>query len=272
MTLDIILHIVALSIGIILFRKTRIVRDHEWQRAQAVKSVSGHFKAEDKGVWESEIKMETTLSPEAEANLKGQVVTATGSNTISHEEIDTEVEVEMLIDTEHVRRAQARVSGNEQFDDDRISATIGAVRKPSPMDSFLDWVGGLFGRDTKSVRDAKRSEELRGRSREDPVLAQRPIAPLEPIETDRKRPQPMEMISMTDSGEESIVIEEETNLVTGMEISSTQSIEEMAFGLPVTSTTETSHQSINSPQPSCGACGFSNPIGDRFCSNCGTNL
>ena len=35
-------------------------------------TVSGHFKAEDSGVWEKDIAW-TQLSVEAEANLKGQV-------------------------------------------------------------------------------------------------------------------------------------------------------------------------------------------------------
>ena len=43
------------------------------EEAKSVKSVSGHFKAEDSGVWEKDIAMDTQLSVEAEANLKGQV-------------------------------------------------------------------------------------------------------------------------------------------------------------------------------------------------------
>ena len=138
--LDIGLHVGAFGIGYLLFRRTRIVRDHEWQRSRAIKSVGTHFKAEDSGVWEKDFVMDTQLSAEAQANLKGQVGAAVGGMKTSTEaEIATEVEVEMLIDSEHVRRAQARVSGDEQFEGGGVNSTVGAVRKPSPMDTFLDW-------------------------------------------------------------------------------------------------------------------------------------
>ena len=270
--LDIILHILCLSLGIILFRKTRIVRDHEWQRAQAVKSVSGHFRAEEKGVWESNVSIDPTLSPEAEENLRGNVGVATVGLVPSVQEIDTEVEVEMLVDTEHVRRAQARVSGDEQFESDSVKATIGAVRKSSPMDRFLDWISELFGRDTKSERDAKKSELLISRSQVDPVVAQRPIAPIEPIETDRKRPQPMEMISITDQGDESIVIDEESSVIVETTTPKEQSIEEMAYGVSKDVPMLKSPDTTFSADPKCKVCGTNNPVGERYCSNCGSDL
>ena len=64
--LDIALHVICFGIGFMLFRKTRVVRDHEWQRSKAVKSVSGHFKAEEQGVWEQDLQMDTNLSIEAQ--------------------------------------------------------------------------------------------------------------------------------------------------------------------------------------------------------------
>ena len=81
-----------------------------------------------------------SIVPEAQANLSGHVGVAVGGmKTTSETEIETEVEVEMLVDAEHVRKAQARVSGDEQFEDGSVNSTVGAVRKPSPMDTFLDW-------------------------------------------------------------------------------------------------------------------------------------
>ncbi|MCH1526858.1 MAG: zinc ribbon domain-containing protein [Candidatus Poseidoniaceae archaeon] len=270
--LDMSLHVVSLGIGIVLFRKTRIVRDHEWQRSRAVKSVGGHFKAEEKGVWEKDIHMDTQLSDEAEANLKGQVGGVMGGvSTAEDNEIDSEVEVEMLIDSEHVRRAQARVSGDEQFEGGSANSTIGAVRKNSPMDNFLDWISSLLGRDGKAERDAKKSATLNARSSISPVIAQRPIAPIQPIESEEKKIVPMEMVSLTDAGAESITIDDETNQVSAP-IMRELSIEQMAFGTAVPTGVTTASQSGFSPQPSCKVCGFSNPVGERFCSNCGSDI
>jgi len=270
--LDIGLHIICLVIGFVLFKKTRVVRDHEWQRSKAVKSVGGHFKAEDSGVWEKDIVMDTQLSVEAEANLKGQVGGAVGVASVAeNSEIDSEVEVQMLIDADHVRRAQARVSGDEQFDDTNVNSTIGAVRKNSPMDNLLDWIFSLRGRDRKAERDASKNAALQARSAEAPVIAQRPIAPIQPIESEARRPRPMEMVSITDSGEESVIIDEETNQISEPVIRE-MSIEEMAFGTSVPTSTKPPSQSGFSPQPTCRICGASNPVGERFCANCGSDI
>lgn len=270
--LDIGLHIICLVIGFVLFKKTRVVRDHEWQRSKAVKSVGGHFKAEDSGVWEKDIVMDTQLSVEAEANLKGQVGGAVGVASVAeNSEIDSEVEVQMLIDADHVRRAQARVSGDEQFDDTNVNSTIGAVRKNSPMDNLLDWIFSLRGRDRKAERDASKNAALQARSAEAPVIAQRPIAPIQPIESEARRPRPMEMVSITDSGEESVIIDEETNQISEPVIRE-MSIEEMAFGTSVPTSTKPPSQSGFSPQPTCRVCGASNPVGERFCANCGSDI
>lgn len=268
--LDIGLHVGAFGVGFLLYRRTRVVRDHEWQRSRAVKSVGGHFRAEESGVWEKEVDMDTNLSMEAESNLKGKVGTAIGSySTNSETEINTEVQVEMLVDAEHVRRAQARVSGNEQFGENDLNSTVGSVRKPSPMDSLLDWIASLRGRDRKAEREATKRAKLQARSIESPVIAQRPIAPIQPVESEEKKPVPMEMISMTEYGAESVTIDEETNQISAPRQRGI-SIEEMAFGTPSVKTNDSN--SGFAPKPTCRVCNAPNSVGERFCINCGSEL
>jgi len=269
--LDIALHVGAFGIGFILYRRTRVVRDHEWQRSRAVKSVGSHFKAEQSGVWEKDVAMDTNLSPEAQANLQGKVGLAVGSySSKTGSEIDTEVEVEMLVDSEHVRRAQARVSGDEQFEDGRINSTVGSVRKASPMDNLLDWFASLRGRDRQAEREANRKAKLKARSNLSPVIAQRPVAPIQPIESEEKRIVPMEMISVTDSGAQSVTIDEDTNEVSTPIIREI-SIEEMAYGTPARNVGTQPHSGF-APQPTCRVCSTPNPVGERFCINCGSEL
>ena len=268
--LDIALNIGALGVGFLLYKKTRVVRDHEWQRSRAVKSVGGHFKAEESGVWEKDVAMDTNLSIEAEANLKGKVGSAVGAYSVNTQtEVNTEVQVEMLVDAEHVRRAQARVSGDEQFGEDAVNSTVGSVRKPSPMDSLLDWIASFSGRDRKAEREATKRAKLQARSEESPVIAQRPIAPIQPIKSEEKKPIPMEMISMTEYGAESVTIDEETNQVSAP-IQRGISIEEMAFGAPQVKANDPS--SGFAPKPTCRVCGAPNSVGERFCMNCGSEL
>ena len=92
----------------------------------------------------------------------------------------------------------------------------------------MDWIASFRGRDRKSERDATVKAKLQARSNASPVIAQRPIAPIQPIETDEKNSVPMEMISVTDLGAESVTIDDETNQVSEP-IQRGISIEEMAL-------------------------------------------
>ena len=270
MTLDVGLHIIGILIGIFLYRRTTLVRDHEWRRSKAVKSVSHHFKAEEGGVWEKDIQMDSTLSDEAQYNLKGQVSNVTLGKNIQVQEIEGEVNVEMLIDSDRVRMAQARVSGEEQFDENTTNATYGAIRQASPMDRFLDWVANLRGKDREKERQERSQSSIESRSQESPVIAQRPIAPINPIPTDRKNPRPMEISSMTDDGMQTINIEANNEI---QPATREPTMEELAYGISQNvPTTNVASASNFQPQPTCRTCNSPNPIGERFCSNCGSNL
>ena len=138
------------------------------------------------------------------------------------------------------------------------------------MDSVIDWLASLFGKDSKQQREENRRAKLQLRSDNNPVIAQRPIAPIEPIKSEARRPRPMEMVSMTDAGVESIIINEETNEISEPVIKS-MSIEEMAFGASAKTTSNTKQTNL-SQNIQCSVCGKHNPVGERFCSNCGSNL
>ena len=72
--LDIGLHVGAFGVGYLLYRRTRIVRDHEWQRSRAVKSVGSHFRAEEGGVWDKDVAMDTKLQSKLKPTSKARLV------------------------------------------------------------------------------------------------------------------------------------------------------------------------------------------------------
>ncbi len=261
-SLDVGLHIVAFAIGFFMFKKTRTLRDHEWSRTKAVKAVDGHFKAEEKGIWEKEIHLDSELSAEAKANLKGQVAHLSKVKDVE-KEIETEVEIEMLTEAEHVRRAQRRVTGDDVFDEGKIESTIGAVRQKSPMDSLLDWIGKLRGHDKAASRDRVKATKLEARAIEDPVIAQRPIAPIRIVE-DVKAEQEIE------AGIETIV---DPDFESPQEEQKSLSIEEMAYGTPTTQ--ESTQKQTSKPfaaKPGCGTCGAQNSAEEQYCHNCGMGI
>lgn len=114
-----------ISLGIFLFQKSRIVRDHEWHRRKHIKKLQRDYAAEDRGVWsKADLAMreleadavgadEGNLSRHALMKLEGDVGSLTTDKETSEIE-STEEELDdftLLSETEHVRRSTARVTG-----------------------------------------------------------------------------------------------------------------------------------------------------------------
>ena len=100
------------------------------------------------------------------------------------------------------------MSGTATFDDESVDSTIGATRKNSPMDSFLDAVSRLFGRgDAVQRREGKRQAALRAASSAAPVIAQRPVAPLRTVS--RSNDGELKMTTMSDDGGIDSVVSEQ---------------------------------------------------------------
>ena len=83
-----------------------------------------------------------------------------------------------------VIKATDRVTGKDSFDQNPIQSTVGATRKTGFMDRSIDYVMSLFGKDPTHKREKKRTEILTQRAINEPIIAQKPIAPLQRIDGD----------------------------------------------------------------------------------------
>ena len=116
---------ISILIGIFLFRRSRIVKDHEWYRRKSIKKLQRDYAAEDRGVWSradlamSELETDAqdveqgNLSKKALEKLEGNVSGLTAEKQA--EEIEAREEdhddVALFSESEHVRRSTARVTG-----------------------------------------------------------------------------------------------------------------------------------------------------------------
>lgn len=120
-----IYYCLAISLGIFLFQRSRIVRDHEWHRRREIKKLQRDYAAEDRGVWsKADIAMreleadaigadEGNLSKQALMKLDGDVGNLTSEKETSEIQ-STEEDLDdfaLLSEVEHVRRSTARVTG-----------------------------------------------------------------------------------------------------------------------------------------------------------------
>ena len=267
-------------VGVIIYRRSNVVRDYEYRRSKVMKKMKNAYAAEESGVWQTNVDVPREFS--------SQINLSTGVSQISKEAPEMElsdeskVEVSMLNESKSVIEATRRVSGKSTFDDQEVMSTIGATRKVSPMDRLLDFVSGIFGKSSaQESREEKRMTALKAASEAAPVRAEKPQAPIQ-YERNEVEVGP-ESNYKDDYNEESKEIVESGNLKPVVEAKTysafappnnnslaSQTLESMAM-LP--SNNPTSFANPTSIQgPRCRGCGYSIKSGDRFCDNCGLDV
>ena len=280
-------YIVGAIIGIIMWRKMRIVKDHEFRRAVVMKGMKEVYAAEEAGVWSKNAPLDSDISAEGEARLKGQVSSIDGEGPEMELDLDHKVDVDLLIESKHIQKASMRVTGKQSLDSEDLESTIGAIRKTGSMDRFLDFFGGLFsGKDARQSRSEYRNAQLLAAAKANPVVAQRPVAPIQQKKDTEK--EEIKMTTMSDDGghetyvdTEGIVSSQSGNLsetekvyAWDKELSNNQSnedsIESMAMlgGSPMTTVPPVT--SVAGAK--CGSCGVAASGTERFCEGCGSSL
>lgn len=274
-------------IGIIMWRKTRIVKDHEFRRSEVMKGMKDVYAAEEAGVWSQNASLDSEISVEGEARLKGQVSAIDGEGPEMELDLDHKVNVDLLLESKNVQKASMRATGNGSLGSEELDSTIGAVRKTGSMDRLLDFLGGMFsGKDARQSRSEYRNAQLLAASRANPVVAQRPVAPIQQ-KKDTKREE-IKMTTMTDDGghetfvdAEGTVTSQKGNLSETEKVyawdkdlntnqSNGDSLESMAMlgGFPTTATP----QMASVAGIKCGSCGVAVTGAERFCEGCGSSL
>ena len=267
-------------VGVIIYRRSNVVRDYEYRRSKVMKKMKNAYAAEESGVWQTNVDVPGEFS--------SQINLSAGVSQISKEAPEMElsdeskVEVSMLNESKSVIEATRRVSGKSTFDDQEVMSTIGATRKVSPMDRLLDFVSGIFGKSSaQESREEKRMTALKAASEAAPVRAEKPQAPIQ-YERNEVEVGP-ESNYKDDYNEESKEIVESGNLKPVVEAKTysafappnnnslgSQTLESMAM-LPSNNPTSSANPtSIQGPR--CRGCGYSIKSGDRFCDNCGLDV
>ena len=267
-------------VGVIIYRRSNVVRDYEYRRSKVMKKMKNAYAAEESGVWQTNVDVPREFS--------SQINLSAGVSQISKEAPEMElsdeskVEVSMLNESKSVIEATRRVSGKSTFDDQEVMSTIGATRKVSPMDRLLDFVSGIFGKSSaQESREEKRMTALKAASEAAPVRAEKPQAPIQ-YERNEVEVGP-ESNYKDDYNEESKEIVESGNLKPVVEAKNysafappnnnslgSQTLESMAM-LPSNNPTSSANPTSIQGQR-CRGCGYSIKSGDRFCDNCGLDV
>ena len=267
-------YLLAAVLSVVVYRRTTVVKDFEYNRAKAMRKIKHVYEAEEQGVWSTDAHLDGTMDKATQLGLSQPISAISGEAPEMELGEDNKVEVRMLNEADHIVRANARVSGSANFEEERITGTIGAQRRVGPMDRFLDGVLGLFGIDSRADREAQRQERLRRAAIATPVTAQRPVAP---IRLNKERDEgEVNMTSMSDSGGVETVMSTSGRVVdsTTMVSDETQqpapveSLESMAMmGMKPSSV-----PGFTTTGPVCRGCDAPVAANLRFCPHCGLDL
>ena len=171
-------YLFGLLIGILIYRKSNTIRDYEYRRSKVMKQMKNVYAAEEAGVWQTNVEVPDKLSQQS--NLSTEVSSISREAPELELSDDDKVEVSMLNESQKVIEATRRVSGQSTFDDMEVESTIGARRKSSPMDRFLDFVIGIFSNNSATdTREQRRQVALKAASDAAPVRAEKPQAPIQ---------------------------------------------------------------------------------------------
>ena len=273
-------YLFGLLVGVLIYRKSNTVRDYEYRRSKVMKQMKNVYAAEEAGVWQTNVEVPDKLSEQS--NLSTEVSSISREAPELELSDDDKVEVSMLNESQSVIEATRRVSGQSTFDDMEVESTIGARRKSSPMDRFLDFVVGIFSNNSAiDSREQRRQVALKAASDAAPVRAEKPQAP---IQYERNQVEIGPDSDYVDNFSE----QQQSSLTDAQPDPPRQAKSSSAFAPPINNKSidqtlesmamlSSSNPSFVSPQSpnkglTCSSCGYPIKPDDRYCDNCGMGL
>ena len=264
----------ALVLSFVVYRRTGVVKDHEYNRAKAMRKIKHVYEAEEAGVWSKDVALDDTMDQQTRLGLTRSISEISGEAPEMELDEETKVEVRMLSEADHIVKANARLSGGSNLDEEAITGTIGAQRKAGPMDRFLDGVFALFGFDSRADREADRQARLRLAASSAPVTAQRPVAPLRLNKTNDDAE--VNMTSMSDSGGVETVMTTSGLVKSDIEgaasIKEVPNVAESLESMAMMGQAPSTSNQIATAGPTCRGCSAPVSSTERFCPHCGLDL
>ena len=102
-------YLTALVIGVVVYRRSGVVKDFEYnvQKRWKIKHV---YEAEEQGVWATNAHLDATMSPSTKHGLSRSVSEISGESPEMELGDEAKVEVQMLSEADHIVKANARVT------------------------------------------------------------------------------------------------------------------------------------------------------------------
>ena len=122
----------SLILGFIVFRKTRVVKDFEYNRVKAMKKIKHVYAAEERGVWNTQVELDPTMDNVTKAGLSQPISNLSKEAPEMQVSEDKEIEVSMLNEARHVVKANARAANDTGSPEVQVALLTARINELTP--------------------------------------------------------------------------------------------------------------------------------------------
>ena len=102
---------VAILLGVVVYRRSGVVKDHEYNRAKAMRKIKHVYEAEEAGVWSREVALDGTMDQQTQMGLSRSISEISGEAPEMELDDEAKVEVRMLNEADHIVKADTDSRG-----------------------------------------------------------------------------------------------------------------------------------------------------------------
>ncbi len=238
----------AFLLGVLLFRSSRKVKDHEFHRTKSIKKLRKAYKAEDQGLWTKADSAMAQLERDAEGYeardkelVQGKQVSEIMREKLTGEVKEEDQEVHLFVDEDHVKKSMRRMAGEEDPTAPLTGATIEMMQEQG---------AGLFGNVSEKLAKMMEDDLDDRKKRKEKEQAPQPKPKPKPQPKQEPKPEPQ-----TYGGD------------TGPAGFDDDDADLAALGASIGG-----GKSVGRETKICLDCGARNTLGSAACSNCGSSL
>lgn len=160
------IHLVALIIGFIMFRRYRLVEDHEFHRSSAIKAQRKMYQMEDKGLWDKgresleRLESESRIQPKGRAALKKKILLSGKISQLNTEQEELELQEDdekMSIDVKV--EGMAMIAESELIDNLKSTENGGFIGNRAEVSAQKRLQKQLAKQKKNAAKQAKRDEK-----------------------------------------------------------------------------------------------------------------
>ncbi len=160
------IHLVALIIGFIMFRRYRLVEDHEFHRSSAIKAQRKMYQMEDKGLWDKgresleRLESESRIQPKGRAALKKKILLSGKISQLNTEQEELELQEDdekMSIDVKV--EGMATIAESELIDDLKSTENGGFIGNRAEVSAQKRLQKQLAKQKKNAAKQVKRDEK-----------------------------------------------------------------------------------------------------------------